>query len=212
MTTRLIMRERIGREIRRPGLTTQINEAIATAVMVAQSDRLFFTESRGLTFSTAASQEFYSSSDDANIGRILKFDYVKINIGGTLFELRQMKPERIEALSDSGAQVGQPSGYCYYAEQIRLYPVPSEVFEVRIGAQINVAAPASDDETGNRWMSDGELLIRSRAKMELAIHVLRDQQLAADMAAIYGTEMDRLKRKTNQLVQQGGWRVEGDMC
>lgn len=210
MTTRLTMRERIGREIRRPGLTTQINEAIASAVAVAQSDRLFFTESRGITFNTVASQEFYSSADNANIGLILKFDYVKINIAGTLFELRTITPERIEALSDSGSQTGQPTNYCYYGEQIRLYPVPAEVFTVRIGAQIKVAAPASDEETGNRWMIDGELLIRSRAKMELGIHVLRDQQLAADMAAVYGSELDRLKRMTNQLVQQDGWRVQGD--
>lgn len=210
MTTRLTMRERIGREIRRPGLTTQINEAIASAVAVAQSDRLFFTESRGITFNTVASQEFYSSADNANIGLILKFDYVKINIAGSLFELRTITPERIEALSDSGSQTGQPTNYCYYGEQIRLYPVPAEVFTVRIGAQIKVAAPASDEETGNRWMIDGELLIRSRAKMELGIHVLRDQQLAADMAAVYGSELDRLKRMTNQLVQQDGWRVQGD--
>jgi hypothetical protein len=53
-------------------------------------------------------------------------------------------------------------------------------FLMSIGAHVNLPAPmgfvgsTGQDTTGNRWFIDGEKLIRSRAKYELAINVLKD--------------------------------------
>ena len=38
--------------------------------------------------------------------------------------------------------------------------------------------PASDDETGNAWMTTAERLIRARAKLEIAIHVIDNTETA----------------------------------
>lgn len=57
-----------------------------------------------------------------------------------------------------------------------------------IGAHVKLPAPmdfigsSGQDTTGNRWFTDGEKLIRSRAKYELAINVLRDEGLAQKMS------------------------------
>lgn len=42
--------------------------------------------------------------------------------------------------------------------------------------------PATDSQTGNRWMTHAERLIRSRAKYELAVHVTRNEMMAQSMS------------------------------
>lgn len=207
MTTLTAMKARIAREVRRADLTTQIAEAISTAIGAYQEQRFYFNESRALTFSTVANQEFYTSADSANIGTIKKFDYVKLYVGDFPFELCPERPEEIEWVSQNGTQTGQPLSYCYYAQAIRLYPCPDQVYTVRIGGQIKLAEPASDGELNNAWMIDGERLIRSRAKYELALHVLRDTRLAEEMASAVQEAEAQLRRDTNSQTQQGGWLI-----
>jgi hypothetical protein len=61
-------------------------------------------------------------------------------------------------------------------------------FLMSIGGHVNLPSPmgfigsTGQDTTGNRWFTDGEKLIRSRAKYELAINVLRDNELAVKMS------------------------------
>ena len=71
----------------------------------------------------------------------------------------------------------------------------------------NVAAPATDDETGNPWMTHAERLIRSRAKLELALHVLKDETLAGTMKAAVSEAWDQLKSRTSQITQVGQGKI-----
>lgn len=208
MTTLTIMKARIASELRRSDLTTQIASAIDTAIQAYQDQRWFFNESRDLTFSTVADQEFYTSSDDADIGLVKKIDYVKIYMDDHPNVLQVEDPARMEWLSQNGTATGEPLYYCYYARKFRLYPVPSDVYTVRIGAQIKLAGPATDEEADNPWMIEAERLIRSRAKYELALHVLRDTKLAEGMASAVQEAEAQLRRDTNQQTQQGGWLIQ----
>jgi hypothetical protein len=47
-----------------------------------------------------------------------------------------------------------------------------------LGGHVSYGAPSSDVQTGNRWMTDGERLIRSHAKYLLASNVTRNQSMA----------------------------------
>ena len=207
MTTLAILKARVATEIRRTDLTTQIASAISTAIGAYQEQRFYFNESRSLTFSTVASQEFYTSSDDADIGLIKKIDYIKLYVGDFPYELSPERPEEIEWLSQNATQTGQPLSYCYYARSIRLHPVPDAIYTVRIGGMIKLAEPATDNEASNAWMIDGERLIRSRAKYELALHVLRDTKLADEMGSAVQEAEAQLRRDTNNQTQQGGWLI-----
>lgn len=207
MTTLTIMKARIATELRRSNITSQIADAIATAVEAYEDRRFYFNETRAFTFVTVADQEFYSSSDDPDLGNILKFDYIKLMVGDQPYTLKPATPEHIENLSQNGTSTGQPLAYCWYGEQLRLYPIPSIVYTVRIGAKKKVAAPATDGEADNPWMVKAERLIRSRAKWELATHVLRDPKLAGDMETAILEALSQLKGRTNDLTQQGEWAV-----
>lgn len=212
MSTLATMKARITSELRRTNIASQIASAIQTAIEACEAERYTFNETREISFDTVADQDKYDSTDNAYLGRILKFDYVKSEIGATYYDLRQMKPKEIESLNSGGASNGQPLGWAWYNQQLWIHPVPADVYPIRVGALVTIAAPASDDEAGNPWMTTAERLIRCRAKFELYTHVLLD----FDKAALFspdndegptGEAMRQLRRRTNNQTQIGGWDV-----
>lgn len=207
MTTLAIMKARIADELARSDLTSQIAYAITDAIAAYEDERFHFNESRALTFSTVASQEFYTSSDSANIGLVQKIDYAKVYVGTQPYDLAYERPEDMESLSVSGTQTGTPWAYTWYGNAIRLYPIPDQVYTVRLGASYKLAAPASDAEANNAWMTHAERLIRSRAKLELALHVLKDPDLAQTMVQAVEEALNQLHGRTAQLTQAAKGRV-----
>lgn len=203
MTTQTIMKARIADELARSDLTSQIAYAITDAIERYQSDRFWFNESRDVTFSTVASQEYYTSSDSASIPDIYAIDYVAMTVGSNVQILRREPPIVLERLSDNGTQTGEPHSFAYFQKKIRLYPVPSAVYAVRVSGHVKVAAPASDGEASNVWMIDAERLIRARVKLELATHVLKDVELAAAMGQAVTEAYDQLKGRTNRQLGSG---------
>jgi hypothetical protein len=205
MSTLAIMKARIADELARTDLTSQIAYAITDAIAAYQGERWHFAESRTtVSFSTVDAQEFYTSSDDADIANIRKIDYVVLYVGDDTRKLEYTCPEDMEHLSANGTQEGTPWAYGWYDNKIRLYPVPDQAYTIRIAAHVKVAAPASDSEASNPWMTDAERLIRSRAKLELALHVLRDSDLAATMAEAVQEAWSDLKSTTNMLFAGDG--------
>lgn len=206
MTTLATMKERIARELRRTNIDTQIAEAISTAIAQYDGERFYWNESRQTTFSTVVSQEFYTATDVG--AEIWKLDYIELYVDDQPFTLVvEDDPERIERLSMNNTQTGQPRYYSYYGNKLRLYPSPDDVYTVRVGGVLSIAAPATDAETGNVWMTTAEYLIRLRAKYEIAINVLHDAELAQYFGAAVEQELERLKKRTAHRVQTGGWTM-----
>jgi hypothetical protein len=94
-------------------------------------------------------------------------------------------------------------------------PFPSTAANSNIAT--SGAATTGVSITGNRWFSDGEKLIRSRAKYELAINVLRDKEMAQMMSphppelngGVTGAAYDAyemLNAEMNRLMQRGQLR------
>ena len=142
-----------------------------------------------------------------------EIDYLAIQIGTARYEITRRQPEDIDLLTQSGTQQGQPYAYSYYNEQIRFYPVPSAVYPIIIASHEIIGAPAALNTTGNRWMTDGERLIRSRAKYELSMNYNIDYpDLANRMLSISpggvetGAVADaffELKREANKITGTG---------
>lgn len=207
MTTLAIMKARIADELARDDLTSQIAYSITDAIAAYSDDRFLFNESRSNTFSTVAAQEFYTPSDATFIGTINKIDYVTILAGDQPYQVLAARPVDMEHWSTNGTSTGQPGHYAYYDKKIRLYPVPDAIYTVRVAGVVDSPAPTTDDEGSNPWMTTAERLIRSRAKLELALHVLKDLELAATMERAVQEAYDQLKSRTAQITQIGEGRV-----
>lgn len=194
---------RIQDEIARTDLNSQIRLCINDAIDYYQSLRFAFNESRDMTFTTVAGQEFYAAADNSNIPTLQSFDYIILYLGNIPWPLHRRPPVEIEKLNQNGLMKGQPWNFCYYNKQVRLGPVPDTTYSMRIAGQITFAAPATDTEANNPWMIDAEKLIRCRAKWELNLHYTRNQPQADAMKAAEIDALEQLKGRTNRLTGSG---------
>lgn len=214
MTTLLTMKTRIADELRRTNASfaPKIADAITTAIEAYQDERTFFNESRDKTFTTSSGQAYYGAATTpvawADAANLIKIDYVTITVGGNQHEIYQEDPKVVDAWTNDATATGEPGWFSYYDQKIRLYPIPNDAWVVRVPGVYKYAAPASDSETGNYWMTVAERLIRSRAKLELAVHVLIDDALASKMGLAATEAYDQLKRRTNRVTKTNGGRVK----
>lgn len=194
MSTYGAMMDRIADELNRSDLTTQIGYAIKSAIKVYDKQRFWFNESRSFTFSTVVGQEFYTSSDNTDIPNLLFIDTVQLTITSTdKYLLEHVPYEQIEAISsNTTVDQGQPTWFAYYGKQLRLYPIPDAVYSVRVSGHWALSDLSLTTDT-NAWMTDGEILIRSRAKREILTHVIRDVEGAAAMAQAENAELRELR-------------------
>jgi hypothetical protein len=197
------MKSRIADELARGDLTTQIANAINDAIGFYQNERFAFNESRDITFNTVAGQEFYGTADNAAIPTMFSFDYLILYLGAIPWPVKRRTPFEVEILNNNGLVTGQPYNFAWYNKQIRLGPVPSGVFTMRVAGRVTYAAPTDDNDTSNPWMNDAEKLIRSRAKYELALNILRDTDLAQIQAAQTTEAFEQLKGLANRLTGTG---------
>lgn len=179
MTTLGTMKARIGREIRRPGLTTEIAEAINTAIEHYRGQRFFMLDRDNVDVALTINQASYTVADSADIGLLERLDYLHLVWGSQTFNLARRSPEWMDTASLNGQSAGQPFTYSWFAQTIRLYPIPNVAdMSMRMSGHFHVAAPTDDNATGNPWMVEGEALIRCHAKYELFTHVLMNMQMS----------------------------------
>ncbi len=196
-----------------------IRLAIATAISEYQKERFDFMDSdpaAPMSFPTVAQQAYYPVSA-ISPGKIFMIDYVQLLQGNTVLKLRETTPAQIHQDIQVNTAFGLPDSYAYEKNTLIFYPVPDQVYTVNIGGQILVAAPATDNEAGNMWMTDAELLIRCRAKYEVYTHVLRNEAMSrkfafesVDDGAPDGETYKAyksLKRRTNKITGLGRVRI-----
>lgn len=182
------MKARVSRDLARPDFpadSQDIADAINTAIAQYQNTRFRFSDTipnAPPTFNTEAGRYIYTSADNANIGTLLKLDYVLIQIGNIYQGLGRTSVENVTLYNQLTTMQGQPSSYAYGGNQLLLAAVPSQIWPIYLGLFLNKPAPANNDEADNPWMTDAELLIRSRAKYEIAVHRTRNAQMAAAMS------------------------------
>src|SRR6185369_14885100 len=115
MTTYVIMRTRIKDEYTNESISdAQVNSAIQSAIAHYQRELFYFNESRSVTFSTVASQEFYTSSDASDIPNLSLIDDLNITVNGTRYPLNERSWDWIDNVSTTTTSISAPSDYCYY--------------------------------------------------------------------------------------------------
>jgi hypothetical protein len=204
MSTLGTMKSIIGDDLARSDLTSQIAAAITQAIEYYKTENFWWQQTRTIEFDTVIGTYSYSSdpiNSIAQIDEVMNFDS-----GGTIYGVDRMDPMELDALvEDNGASSGRPIWYSYYEEVFRLYPIPDDVYTIRINGLIERAAPTSDDATGNYWMlpAYAQELIRCRAKFYLYDHTIQAPEKAAAFGALADMELARLRRETSQRTATG---------
>jgi hypothetical protein len=181
MTTYATMRTRIADEMVNDGDITsaQINYAIQDTIKQYER-RPWWWNQKTATMSTVASQEYYSSSDLADIPDIVQI--VAATVGTIKSPMRAVDYLTIDDEQD-GSVEGEPRVFAVFKENIRLYPIPDAVYTVTLSYIYRLTALSADADT-NAWTTDAEELIRQGAKRRIAINYLQADDLAARFAVM----------------------------
>lgn len=192
------MKAAIADEIFRDDLGSTIEREISRAIQFYQRTRFWFNESRTITFNTVNLQEFYDAADHPDIPNLLAIDYMTVTRSGTeITPLCRTTSFDLDTYSVSQANPNVPTDYVYFEQKLRFYPIPNGIYAIRIAGVFRYPAPAVDDEADNHWMTDAEELIRSRAKRNLYLHSLGDQQSAAAMKAAEDEALQSLRAEAS---------------
>lgn len=207
MSTLGDLKAEIADDLARSDLTSQIASSISYAIRLHRTRPFWWTKDRSTTFSTTADKANYTSSDVAALGNIIALHRVLATRTTGKSRLVPMHQDELEIAAASGT-IGFPSFYSWYDGVLWLSPTPDDTYTVQVLADLIESAPATDGETGNRWMTHAYGLIRAEAKRYLAKHVLRDRSLDEDMQQEVNRELLFLVKESNRHDATG--RIEGD--
>jgi len=208
MSTLGILKTRIADEIVRDDLSSQIGNAITTAISLWASTRFVFNEKR-YALTTVVSQEYYPMSSLTNTDgsaiatgeTLLEIDSFTLTYGTEPYTLDDRTQQWLDR-EQSATFTGQPNSYGIFADQIRLSPIPAGAYACKISGLAELGALTSDNDS-NAWMTSGEALIRAQAKALLYRDVIRDMDGVAIAKDALGEALEPLMRRRAAKVQIG---------
>lgn len=187
------MKTRIADEIADSTLSSQIILAINSAIQFYERQEFYFNTKTG-SFPTVAAQEYYGAAANADIPNIIKIISANVNPGGYKYAMTGVPFSSIEEVQD-GTKTYTPETYAYFNQQIRLFPIPNDVYTVTMAYVYRLTALSADADE-NAWTDDAEELIRQRAKRLIATDVLRDIDMAQAASALELEALNALKKET----------------
>jgi len=202
MSTLGALKEAIAFDLDRTDLTTQIAAAVDQAIRHWRAHPFWWLERRDTLFTTVSGQESYDKNDAADIARIVEIDSVLVHDGTGRYGLYSVTQSQIELSNDIIAE-GRPYEYSFFNEAFWFSPIPGGAYDVQVVGDFTEPAPASDNETGNKWMTEAFNLLRAEAKRDLAMHVMRDRELVADMEREISRERRLLMSETSKRKERG---------
>lgn len=173
MTTYGTMQDRIASDLERTLADTahaesgrtwgdEIKSAINDAIKLYKSKRWWFVQgptSAALTSTTTASNSYVSDYTG-----LINLRSLRITINGQLLELEPVTFQAMEEMHDGNDSAGQPYKYCRFGGRVRLYPTPDNTYTLTWSGTFEAATLTNDADT-NDWMTDGEMVVRSMAKL-----------------------------------------------
>ncbi len=179
------------------GFQPQIQEAIQRAINHLSSEMFWFNQSVAYkTITTTGTLTDYYS---------LPVDYLSINsdpviidtVGNNRYRLSKVTDEELDEINKKKRRPR------YYAiiliqggiNQLRIGPIPDKVYSMYINYTRKLPLLVNDADT-NDWLEYAKHIIRFIAEQELAIVLLRNRQLAADLQQFIDKELLLLRTKT----------------
>ena len=213
--TQALLKARIALELARPDILAndqRIADAITDAITMYQKERFRFSDVNPATpptFSTTQGVFTYGNAALPAIANNYYISWLIYTQGTSNFYVRRVTPLEVIMANQNASVTGPPEAFAYEGETLMITPIPDQAYVMTLDAHLLVPAPATDAETGNRWMIDAEMLIRSRVKFEIATHVTRNPAMAAAMSPEPGSggatyrAYRSLKGEANRLTGRG---------
>jgi len=190
MSTYGTMQDRIADEINRTDLTSQIRLAIQSAIDFYRTHRFNFNEGKAVR-NTAASDEYVGLPTD-----FLELDTLGITVNSRYYQLVEKTHDYLDEINwGAGTWTGFPYFFALYEDNIRLYPIPNDIYELKM-TYLRDLADVSATGDSNAWMTNGEELIRLHAKIDLMENLIRGPEAAQEAMLLRQREAQILRNLT----------------
>jgi hypothetical protein len=200
MPTLAKLKATIADDLHRSDLTTQIAEAIDSAVRFYERERLYFLEGQ-TTFTATASTAYHAVPSDYK-----DTDSVLVTISGSKDNLIRRSFNEIDEI-DTGQYTGTPSWYAYYQDQFRWYPVPNADYPITLSYHKTLDLPSASGS--NAWTTAAFDVLRFRSEWDLNQHYLHNPERAAICKASEGDAYASLENESNCRISSGRLRRSG---
>ena len=202
MTDLTTLKAEVADDLARSDLTSAIAEAITEAIEYYQPEPFWFTEDRDATFATVSGTSEYTSTEDADIGQFYRLDSVILVDGTQRYPMTEFSVSEWEDYQDVASNA-RPYNFARYQESYFLYPTPDAAYTIRLTGHRKIAAPASDGEADNVWMTDAYQLIRARAVKNIFAKKIRSYNDAQMWQIEETRQLDRLYEETARRTSTG---------
>lgn len=205
MSTFGTMIDRIETETRRKRIRDQIKAAIATAITLEEIYTYYFSQGRATT-ETQKSKAYYALPANFQNMRSLK-----CTVNNSSYPVISRSFEYLDEIDTGQSNQGFPEFYCLWNKQLRLYPVPGAAYPLLLAYIKSQPALVNDNDT-NDWMTDGEILIRQRAKAIIYRDIVKGpegKRQADECEAAAVRAQNRLKSETRKRIATGTLRPHG---
>lgn len=175
----------------------QVQKCIFSAVRYCEREPFYFNQSRDIVFLTEKGRGRYGEEDNYHIATAVQIKDIYREEQGFKRPLASVSPSSME-LKMATTMLGQPTSFSYFDRAIFLYPIPDNVYTMRlILTPIRVDEIRDVDELGV-WFTEGFDLIRARAKYELYSHYLKDESAAARSLLDFQDQLNVLRYETSK--------------
>lgn len=195
------MQTRIKNELKRGDLTSEIQDAIISALRFYKKQRFRFNIARA-TANTADGNEYYALPDD-----FIELDTMTLTEGQRVEFMEERTHFWIDQNKGTTNYEGEPYVYAVQADQFRLYPTPDATYTMTITYAYELTEPTSDGAS-TAWFTDGEELIRTHAKVDLLENIVRGQESFIEAQALRRREQETLRQlRTEYKRSQSAGRI-----
>lgn len=203
MTTFALLKSAVADDLERSDLTSQIGTEINNAIKEYARRRFWFNQSRTLTFSTVASQEFYGTSDNTSIPYLTVIDLVVLTDGSNKYPLFRTDNDDMEMMLTPTTANNRPTNFARVVNEIRLYPVPDAAYSIRINGLVRPADLSADGDT-NIFVTEAFDVIRHSARRRVMSNTLKDYDGAGVAAEAERSAYESLLSESTLVMGRGG--------
>ncbi len=190
------MQTRIADELSRADLSAQIATSITSAIDHYGKQEFFWNHERS-TASTVAGQANYALPTD-----FVRETLFQVLNGAHQEELFKENYDIIKRRNSYSTIHNVPENYAIFDNQFWLALTPNIVYTITLAYIKKLTALSATTDT-NAWMTDGENLIRSRAKWDLYTHVIRSSEDAITMKYAENEALQELRNESNDRIATG---------
>ena len=214
------LKAQVASDLRRSNLTAEIARAVLDAINDHDTERFWFNDTAPsaytLTVSPGGGQgttgdgnvaagDIYLLAPQGPVQEFIRIDRVRAQIPVVWYTVKATDWLTIENFYSTLSN-GQPSWWAFQQNYLRIYPLPSQDYNLRIFGQYRVP-PLVNDTDQNVWTTEGFNLIRYTALKRLYSYPIRDMEQVANAEQAGMRALDYLRRETDRRARGGRMRA-----